>query len=153
MEEKSNRGAPLLKHALSLIIMMLLMLSSCSEKARYPAPSRSGDDVVINAQVLKPGVPQFFTFRHHGKNINFFVINSNGKVLSFLDACMTCYRSRLGYRFSEGYFTCKDCNKAYSVTEIEKGFGGCYPIRIPGHLKDGHYRISMRVFEKTGRFF
>lgn len=91
--------------------------------------------------------PMFFTFRYHGKDINFFVIKMSDNVLSFLDACMSCYPSKLGYRIDEGHIICRACNVRYSLSDIEKGVGGCFPIRIEGHLQEGEYHIQASELE------
>ncbi len=87
----------------------------------------------------------FFTYHYHGKNINFFVLKTGDKVLSFLDACMSCYPSKRGYRVDGGHLVCRKCGVTYSLSDVEKGFGGCYPIRIEGRLQDGQYRIPVSL--------
>ena len=37
---------------------------------------------------------------------------------------------------------------SYPVEEIEKGIGGCMPIKIPGEERDGRYLISLEVLQK-----
>lgn len=153
MTNRRSSRAVAVGWVLSLCALSLVLLVSCSRKEGHPSPASAGLDAVVDAHSLQPGVPRFFTYRHRSKEINFFVIHHDGKVLSFLDACVTCYRSRLGYHFSEGTFTCRDCNMKYSTPEIEKGFGGCFPIRVPGTLRDGKYYIPRAVLEKAAKYF
>lgn len=130
------------------IALSLLLLISCSRQPVYPVPAIEGSDIVIDAGTLGPDIPKFYTYHYRGKNINFFVIKINGEILSFLDACINCYPAKLGYRFDSGYIICKRCNVKYSVSEVEKGFGGCFPICISGHLREGKYRIPVSELQR-----
>lgn len=130
------------------IALSLLFLISCSRQPVYTVPAIEGMDIVIDTGTLEPDIPRFYTYNYHNKNINFFVIKINGKILSFLDACANCYPAKLGYRFDSGYIICKRCSVRYSVSDVEKGFGGCLPIRISGHLKDGKYLIPVSVLQR-----
>jgi uncharacterized membrane protein len=106
-------------------------------------PAIEGPNIVIDAGTLEPDIPKFYTYHYRNKNINFFVIKTGGKILSFLDACANCYPAKLGYRFDNGYIICKRCSVRYSVSEVERGFGSCFPIRIPDHLQEGKYLIPV----------
>lgn len=135
------------------IALSLLFLISCSRQPVYPVPAIEGTDIVIDAGTLEPDIPKFYTYHYRNKNINFFVIKINGKILSFLDACINCYPAKLGYRFDSGYIICKRCSVKYSVSEVEKGFGGCFPIRISGHLREGKYLIPVSALQReSGKF-
>ena len=92
-------------------------------------------------------IPEFFTYHYHGKRINFFVMKANNTFLSFLDACPRCYSEKRGYRFDGGHVICRACNVNYPVSEIEKGFGSCYPIRLLGNVQNGKYHIPLSLLE------
>ena len=81
------------------------------------------------------------------------MIKSEDKVLSFFDGCATCYKAKRGYRFEKGHFVCKKCNMKYSVPEMEKGFGGCFPVRIEGQIKGTKYIIPVSLIEKASGLF
>lgn len=125
----------------------LVALGACAKQPAYPEPPRAGNDVVVDVQTLRPEIPVFFTYHYQAKRINFFVIKIDGRVLSFLDACARCYPAKLGYHFDGGYLLCRECNVRYSVSEIEKGAGSCFPMRITGNLQDGKYLIPLAVLE------
>jgi uncharacterized membrane protein len=75
------------------------------------------------------------------------------RVLSFLDACLTCYPRKLGYASKEGFVVCRACDTTYSVYKLEKGIGGCYPIRIEGSLDKDRYLIMRSTLERhEGKF-
>ena len=142
----NNRA--LAKKGLHLLLLGIMLIASCSKPTAYPKAPVSGEDVTIDAQSLQPGIPQFFTYSSGNRNINFFVIKIDNEVLSFLDACLSC-ESKLGYTFSNGHFTCKECGIEYSVAEIKSGIGSCYPIRLPGTLRAGKYYISVSELKKS----
>ncbi len=133
--------------ALFVFLFMLASFSSCTRQPVYPDPPERGAEVVIDARALKPELPVFFSYRHGDKRINFFVIKVKDRVLSFLDACMSCYPQKLGYQFTDGRLLCRACGMEYSVSQIEKGLGSCFPIRIEGRLRNGEYRISRSTLE------
>ncbi len=137
----------------SLLVLLCLLFTSCSEQPLYHPPALSGKDIVVDASILKPEVPQFFTYRYQGKNIGFFVIKIDQKVISFLDACASCYPHKRGYRYEDGSVTCRFCNIKFSLYKLEKGIGGCYPIKIEGRMENGKYLIPVAVLEaEAGKF-
>lgn len=85
--------------------------------------------------------------------IYFFVVKVDARVISFLDACIKCYPQKKGFAFDRGSVVCRACDERYPVTEIEKGFGSCYPIKLDGRVKDGRYLISAEELEKMGTKF
>ena len=136
------------------IFLVVLFLASCAKQPDYPEPERIGSDVVINISSLKPATPEFFTYHYNkSRNINFFVINIDGKIFSYFDACERCYHKKLGYRFDNGNVVCRACNISLPVSEIEKGLGSCAPIKLEGHVKDGKYFISASSIESKAEKF
>jgi len=136
-----------------VVLIFFLSLGACAKQPSYPEPPRMGNDVAVESATLRPEVPVFFTYHYQGKKINFFVMKVEGRVLSFLDACARCYPAKRGYRFDGGRLVCRECNVNYSVSEIEKGMGSCFPIRITGHLQDGKYLIPLSTLERMAEKF
>lgn len=137
-----------------IIVLLVFGILSCSRQPVHPGPAVAGADIIIYAEALQDGIPQFFSYRFQDKHINFFVVRFEGRILSFLDACMKCYPKKLGFRFKDGTIACKACNERYPVSEIEKGFGSCYPVRIKGKVEEDKYFITAKELENTGaRFF
>lgn len=130
-----------------LLIAFGELLISCSGQPHYPAPSQSGSNVVIDVSTLAAEVPRFFTYRHRDRNVNFFILKVQDKVLAFLDACVTCYPKKRGYQDKDGYVVCRACDMSFSVYKLEKGLGGCYPIRISGRMEKGTYIIPLATLE------
>jgi uncharacterized membrane protein len=114
----------------------------------------SGEYIHVDMNDLQADVPKFYSYRYQGTNINFFIVKSEGKVLSFLDACMKCYPKKLGFTADNGSVICRSCDERYPVSEIEKGFGSCYPVRLAGNAEGDRYLISLAEIERVGeRFF
>jgi uncharacterized membrane protein len=124
-----------------------LWLSACSSQPSYPHPLRHRADIVIDTAGLQPETPKFYTYHYQGKNINFFVCKVQDKVLSFLDACASCYQHKRGYRSEEGKVTCRECGMKFYVHQLEKGLGSCYPIKIEGRVENGKYIIPVAALE------
>jgi uncharacterized membrane protein len=127
--------------------ILLIMSSSCSEQPGYPAPVQAGEDLAIDVISLKPEIPVFYTYRYKNRLISFFVLKSGDKVLSFLDACATCYIHKRGYEYKDNVVTCRYCGTQYPIPKLEKGLGGCYPIRIEGRMENGKYLIPVARLE------
>ena len=142
-----KRDRPLRNRVITSIIMTMIALTSCSRQPVYPAPPLSGPNVVIDVSTLSPEVPKFFTYRYRDRNVNFLILKVQDKVLSFLDACVTCYPKKRGYDDKEGYVHCRACDMSFSVYKLEKGLGGCYPIQISGTIEKGSYLIPRATLE------
>ncbi len=129
------------------------MSVSCSRERAYQEALSRGGYVVVDANKLPLDTPKFLTYHFRGKNVNFFVIRTGGQVLSFLDACASCYPYKKGFRFDNGYLICRECNIRYSVTDLEKGIGRCFPIRLEGVLRNGEYSIPVASLETAADKF
>ena len=138
---------------LPLLLVVLTAVCSCSQQPLYPPPTLSGSDVSVDIASLRNEVPLFFTYRTNNKNVNFFVLLLNGKDLSFFDACITCYPKKQGYRSEDTGVACRACNMHFSVYKLEKGIGGCYPIKLEGRTDKGNYLIPVAALEKMADKF
>lgn len=137
-----------------IIFLVVLFLASCAKQPDYPEPARTGSDVVININSLKPATPEFFTYHYNkSRNINFFVINIDGKITSFFDACERCYPKKLGYRFDNRNIVCRACDIRFTLSEVEKGLGSCAPIKLEGYVTDGKYFIPVSSIESKADKF
>jgi uncharacterized membrane protein len=130
-----------------LFVMLLMLFSACSRQPVHPAPAIEGRDAVFTVTTLKDEIPQFYTYHYQDKNISFFVFKVNEKVFSFFDACASCYPHKQGYKYEDGMVVCRACNMQFPVYRLEKGIGGCYPIRLEGRVENGEYHIPLAVLE------
>ncbi|MBI5633773.1 MAG: DUF2318 domain-containing protein [Nitrospirae bacterium] len=134
-------------------LVLLAILTACSRQLGYPEAPRSGQDISVDISALQPGIPQYFSYSLKEMKIHFFVVKMDDRVISFLDACTKCYPQKKGFSFDNGSVICRACDERYPISEIEKGFGSCYPIKIEGRTKDGRYLISAAELERTGTKF
>jgi uncharacterized membrane protein len=143
------------EHRIFVFVLAALVagLTSCSRPPRYEAAPISGNEVIIDISSLATEVPRFFSYPSGGRNVNFFVIRMNNGIQSFLDACVTCYPKKLGYRHEDGHVTCRACNMSFSIYKLEQGMGGCYPIKLEGRADKGAYRIAIATLEKMADKF
>ncbi|MCL5022372.1 MAG: DUF2318 domain-containing protein [Nitrospirae bacterium] len=151
----ASAGVPRLRplRTVCLFAALFSLLIACTKQPGYQEPPLTGRDVAVDVKMLRPGVPLFFTYRYEGKKISFFVVRVDGRILSFLDACARCYPARLGYRFEDGYLVCRECSVKYAVGDMEKGVGSCFPLRVEGRLRDGHYLIPLSTLEENADKF
>jgi uncharacterized membrane protein len=149
----SSFSADLRLYTMIFACLGLSLLNACSNRAVYPEPPRIGTDIVIDTSKLEASVPKFYTFRFHNKNINFFVIKMPDKILSFLDACASCYPHKKGYRYENDAIVCRYCNTKFPINKLEEGLGNCYPIKIEGRMGNGQYLIPAADLEKAAAMF
>jgi uncharacterized membrane protein len=145
---------------MSMRRIVLLMLFSalslgpgCSRQPSYPPAAQSSTNIVIDAASLETDVPKFFTYHYQGRNISYFVLRIQGKVISFLDACVSCYPHKKGYQHDPGHVTCRACGMKFSIYQLEKGLGSCYPIKIEGRMENGNYVIPVATLEAAADKF
>ncbi len=133
--------------------LFYLLLVSCSRQTVYPPAPQRGTDVVIEVAALRLDVPNFYTYRTQGKNISFFLLKIQDKVLAFLDACASCYPHKQGFRYENGFVSCRCCAMQFPVAKLEQGIGGCYPIKLEGRIENGQFRIPVKSLEAAADKF
>jgi uncharacterized membrane protein len=136
-----------------LSLLLALGIYACTRQSEYSPPSRAGSDFSIEISELKSGVPQFFTHHYNRKPISFFVVKTGDGVMSFLDACNTCYRYKKGYKYQDGLLICNYCKEKYRIEQIAVGTGNCHPIKLAGRFKDGKYLIAVSELERYSNRF
>jgi len=132
---------------------ILASIAACSRQPKYAAAPVEGGNIVINTAPLALDVPHYFSYATQGKHVDFFVIRMHDRILSFLDACITCFPQKLGYRHEEGSVVCRACGTRYSIFKLEKGIGGCYPIKVEGKQVNGAYLIARPALDRHAAKF
>jgi len=125
-------------------ILILFTLLSCAKKEQYPIVAQSDGNIKINVSDLKEGMPRFLSYKEKNKTINFIVIRTGGKVSSYFDACLKCYKKKQGYKYDDGWLLCKACGIRYPIGSLE-GIGSCYPIPLEGKLEGNLYIIKLET--------
>ncbi len=157
LNRKTDRGFSVSGYARAGVrtfcIVCLVAALSCSRSPAYPEAPRMGQEIVVDVSAFPQDTPKFFTYHYKGKNINYFIVRSGDNILAFFDACASCYVHRKGYGFDKGYFVCRYCNVRYSISDLERGIGGCFPIRVSGDRRNGKYFISVSTLEAAADKF
>lgn len=137
----------------SVFLTSFLLLGSCSSQPKYGTPPVLGSDIVIDIPSLPLELPKFFTFMVRERKVSFFLLKLNNGVFAFFDACASCYPQKRGYGYKDGQVICRACNMRFSIYKLEKGLGGCYPIRINGEIRGTNYHIPLSILEENaGKF-
>ena len=128
-------------------------MTSCAKKPAYPEAPVSGETITIDIKTLKEETPVFYSMRHKGKRIDFFVVKMKGEAQSYFDACAKCYPEKLGYRVDGQYVICRKCDIRYSMESLKAGFGSCYPIALRGKTEGGKYLIDKKTVMEGEKLF
>jgi uncharacterized membrane protein len=148
-----DKNAAYRKTIMKVSLFVLLAVLSCSRQPSYPSAPQQGLDIVIDESVLEPDTPKFYNYHYKGKSINYFVLKIDNKVSSFLDACASCYTHKKGYRYDNGAVTCRYCSMKFSVFKLEKGIGGCYPIKMDSRTEKGRHHIRITTLKAAADKF
>lgn len=138
---------------ISISILSILLIASCAKKPVYPDAPVSGETITIDTKTLKEEAPVFYSLRHKGKRIDFFVVKMKGEVQSYFDACAKCYPEKLGYRADRQFVICKKCDIRYSIESLKTGFGSCYPIALRGKAEGDRYLIDKKSVIEGEKLF
>jgi len=136
-----------------ILLLPILMLTSCAKKPIYPEAPVSGEAIMIDIKTLKETPPVFYSFRYKDKRIDFFVVKVNDEVQSYFDACAKCYPEKLGYRHDKQYIVCKKCDVRYSIESLKIGIGSCYPIILKGKTEGDKYIIDKKSVIEGEKYF
>ena len=144
----------------TLRIMMLWLaisvLAGCEGQApEHPIVVPRGDRVSIPLAAVNDGGVHFFTFKHEGKNVNFFVrTDGSGKLQAHFDACYSCFKYKLGYVHEGDQVVCIACRIGYDLADVVWDYiGACAPINLKSRIA-GQYMVIKRTWlEKGERFF
>jgi uncharacterized membrane protein len=132
---------------------LLVLLCSCGGKADYPPAPFDGTSVRIRVAGLPEKEPRFYSLSLDGKRIDFLVIKIDGEIGAYFDACLECYRQKLGFRYEEGRMTCKACGVKLPLDILKTGFGGCFPIHLRGTLSNDMFVITKEALLAGRAYF
>ena len=143
---------------LRLIVLWLVIctLVGCGQKApEHPVVVANGDQVSIPLATINDGGVHFFTFKHEGKNINFFVrTDGTGKLQAHFDACYSCYKYKLGFIHEGNQVVCIACRIGYDLADVVWDYiGACAPINLNSRIAGKYMVIKRSWLEKGKRFF
>ena len=152
---KVFRAMPTLQNHIAFWLVFA-MLNGCGRQApEHPVVVPQGGEVSIPLKRINDGGVHFFTFKHEGKNINFFVrTDGSGKMQAHFDACYSCYKYKLGYVHEGNQVVCIACRIGYNLADVVWDYiGACAPINLKSRVAGQHMLIKRSSLEKGGRFF
>lgn len=140
----------------SWLLAAFLVTAGCSPgPPEYQEVRADGGVVRIVRDAVADGRVHFFTYKHHGANVNFIVrTDGNGMLHTHFDACFSCYRYKRGFVVEGPDLVCRACRYAYRISdEVWDLIGACAPITF--HFSDdgNSLVIERSVLEKGSRFF
>lgn len=91
---------------------------------------------------LKPREVRFYRFLNPGnQEVRFFVGRDDaGHVQVAFDANEQCAKIKRGYRHEGEWVVCNKCDKAFRISEVNAGGGGCKPVPL-AHRVEGDQLI------------
>jgi len=146
-----------MKKISKLIIFAVLMtaLASCgnsSDKYSRITP----DNGVINIPVssVSDGNAHYFTHKINGKEIKFFVLQSNdGTIRAAFDACDVCFPEKKGYRQDGDFMVCNNCGQKFHESRINLVKGGCNPSPLARKTDGNTLQIAVSDIASGARYF
>jgi len=141
---------------LLLGISLLVLLAGCSKQPPQHRPVSSVDGkVALPLSGIDDGKAHFYTYRHDGKRVNFFVrTDSTGTLSANFDACFTCYKHKKGYRQEGTHLVCNECRMRFRLADEKwDNSSGCSPILIRSSVMDNALIIQASDMEKGAKLF
>ncbi len=101
------------------------------------APDSDGQ-VVLDLSDLANGDLRYYRFLNTGsQEVKFFVGRDRGGELQVaFDANQICAKQKRGFRYEDDWVVCNKCDKAFRLTEINAGGGGCKPVPLEHRVAD-----------------
>ncbi|MBN2123228.1 MAG: DUF2318 domain-containing protein [Deltaproteobacteria bacterium] len=142
--------------ARSGILFAMALMTACSRTPpEHLIVTATGNRVVLPVEKMADGNVHFFTFKHGGKNVNFFVrTDGNGRLHTHFDACYGCYQYKMGYFVEGNDIICRACRYKYNLDdEIWDYIGACAPITFKHRIARGILQIDVSILQRGARFF
>ena len=136
--------------------LAISMLAGCGRQApEYPTVIPQNGHVCIPLATINDGGVHFFTFKHEGKNVNFFVrTDGAGRLQAHFDACYSCFKYKMGYIHEGDQVVCIACRIGYDLADVVWDYiGACAPINLKSRVEDQRMVIKLSWLEKGSRFF
>lgn len=141
---------------LLLLIASAMLVIGCSRlPAEYQNVQADKGEIRIPLGQVSDGKAHFFTYKHSGKRINFFVrTDRNGALSASYDACFTCYKQKKGYRQDGSDLICNECRMKFGLADEKwDNSQGCSPILLKSRISEDVMIINTLDIEKGGKLF
>ena len=88
------------------------------------------------------------------KKVRFFVIkSSDGVYRAAANACVVCYREKMGYQQQGDDMVCNKCRKHFPSALVNEVTGGCNPDGIPRTIQGDKLLIAASDLEARAELF
>jgi uncharacterized membrane protein len=151
----SRRGpswnAVLIAAAALFLGVAILFASRTVRNDLSAATAASGADLVTSEGTFADGRARFYSYTTSaGQGIRFFVMKStDGVVRAAMDACVVCYRQRLGYHQEGDQMVCNKCGQGFASNRINEVTGGCNPIPLNREVAGGQVIVRAAALESA----
>lgn len=118
------------------------------------APNDQGQ-VILDVSGLAASDVRFYRFLNTGnQEVKFFVgRDPEGHVQVAFDANEICYKAGRGYRHEGEWVACNKCDKAFRLSEVNAGGGGCSPVPIAHRLDGDRLILTEPAILEGWRYF
>jgi len=127
-------------------------LSGASLERVSPGPD---GDVHVSLAGLGPQQVRFYRFLNSGnQEVHFFVgRDAAGAVQVAFDASETCAKLKRGFHHDGEWMVCNKCDKAFRLSEINAGGGGCKPIPLEHRVQGDELVVAQSDVLRGWRLF
>ncbi len=128
---------------------------STSEVTATPAEGSSIAQISLPLADLSNGQAKFYQYKaSNGSPVRFFVIkSSDGVYRAAADACVICYREKMGYHQEGDNMVCNKCRKRFASAYVNEVTGGCNPDPIRRTMQDDKLLIATSDLEARTELF
>ncbi len=157
---KPNHILGILGTLLVLAVIYLAFASpnkSSAVTAVKPVEARnsSSGQIQIPLSDVSTGDPKFYEYKaSNQKSVRFFVIkSSDGVYRAAADACVVCFREKMGYHQQGNDLVCNKCGKHFPSALVNEVTGGCNPDGIPRTIQGDKLLIAASELEARAELF
>lgn len=120
-----------------------------------PAGDSSSGQIQIPLTEVGTGDPKFYEYKaSNQKTVRFFVIkSSDGVYRAAADACVVCFREKMGYHQEGNDLVCNKCGKHFPSALVNEVTGGCNPDGIPRTIQGDKLLIATSELEARAELF
>ena len=135
--------------AAAVAFLGIAILFAARGQVGVRATTVAGADFVADESLFADGQARFFAYTTRaGQTARFFVMKSaDGVVRAAMDACVVCYKRRLGYRQQGDQMVCNKCGQSFASNRINVVTGGCNPIPLERRAINGQVTVTAAVLE------
>lgn len=156
--EEGKKRSPLIWITIALVIAAVGGLTAWNSLdgsgGKYPLVRAENGTVRIPLAEVNDGKAHFFTYRHGGTDVDFFVLKSRDGVLrSAFDTCDVCYKAKQGYRQEGDLMVCNNCEQKFAADKINVIKGGCNPAPLRRALDGDTLVIAASDIGKGAWYF